>query len=218
MTRLNTVERGNRNGVGMLIVGGLVAGLGGAVIADVATPDISDRLPDVIHPAPNSALASLFSDWGQGSLYDMDCDGIVDIRDFLMLLSEVANGAVSASALPGLLDDWGQGSPWDLNCDGTVNVEDMLALLAQTDPGPFRDVVRAWGEDTHNDLNCDGTVGILDLLALLAHMADGVATPTDIDDLLGHWGQDTSQDRDCDGTVGIGDLMIQISGGDVAEL
>lgn len=217
MTRTSNWERGELSGAAVLIAGGLASGLCGAAIADVTAPaDISDTLRDAIDPAPQSDVDLLLTDWGQGSVYDLDCDGIVDTGDFLLLLEQVASGAVSSRALTPMLAEWGLGSPWDLNCDGTVDVEDMLALLAQDNAAPYANLLEAWGSDTHNDLNCDGTVGVVDMLLLLERMAGGTVSPASLNDLLAHWGQDTRPDRNCDGNVGIEDFLILINA--VADL
>ena len=50
---------------------------------------------------------------------DINQDGMVDVKDLLILLG-----------------DWGQtGSPADINGDGIVGVEDILQLLAAWNPG-----------------------------------------------------------------------------------
>ncbi len=207
MTRMNTARHGKLDVAGILISGAL----GGAAIADVAEPaDVSDVLRGALDPEPQSPVDLLLADWGQGSVYDLDCDGFVGAGDFLLLLQEIANGEVSHRALTPMLAEWGLGSPWDLNCDGTVDIQDMLALLAESSPVPFASLLDAWGADTHSDLDCDGTVGIVDLLLMLERVAEGAASPASLDDLLADWGLDTSVDRNCDGVVGVEEVLLEI--------
>ncbi len=211
MRRRKTARCGGLDVAGILIGGALAGATCGAAIAETAEPaDISVALRGALDPEPQSPVDLLLTDWGQGSVYDLDCDGIVGAGDFLLLLQEIANGEVSHRALAPMLAEWGLGSPWDLNCDGTVDIQDMLSLLAGSSPVPFASLLDAWGADTHNDLDCDGTVGIVDMLLMLERVVEGSASPASLDDLLEDWGLDTSVDRNCDGTVGVEEVLLEI--------
>jgi hypothetical protein len=102
----------------------------------------------------------LRADWGKtDSLWDLNGDGTVNVRDFLKMLARISGGEdaptppptevrPSAEAIPDhtdndtvppergtwvdqLLADWGgTNSLWDLNGDSIVNVRDFLKVLA----------------------------------------------------------------------------------------
>ncbi|MHC4209663.1 MAG: hypothetical protein ACYSWT_08115 [Planctomycetota bacterium] len=107
----------------------------------------------------------LRADWGKtDSLWDLNGDGTVNVRDFLKVLGMMGGDVgdappppptavrPDAEAIPGAVNggehsdhenwldqlraDWGKtDSPWDLNGDGTVNVRDFLKMLARISGG-----------------------------------------------------------------------------------
>jgi Ca2+-binding EF-hand superfamily protein len=110
--------------------------------AEVTAKHVDDEQPD-----NKTWVDQLRADWGKtDSPWDLNDDGIVNVRDFLKMLAKISSGAHDGNEQPGnrtwveqLRADWGKtDSLWDLNGDGTVNVRDFLKVLAMMrgDPQP----------------------------------------------------------------------------------
>ncbi len=176
-----------------------------AAVPDVS-PDLSFAVPEV---SVDSPFAGMFADWGLDTSADLNCDGTVDIHDFLEALRSGDD-----LLLISVMTDWGGGSVFDINCDGTVGIADFLAMagdMTQTDVQSEVDALFAdWGIDTSYDLNCDGVVNINDYLEAIRY-GDGLL----ILGVITHWGTGSAYDLDCDGTVGIADYLLLL--GDMAD-
>ncbi|MBT8485608.1 MAG: hypothetical protein KJO43_08505 [Phycisphaerae bacterium] len=104
--------------------------------------------------------------WGTADTnYDLDGDGVVDMKDLLMLLSKLQQPASEPDTTspnpPGL----------EPNDDVTPAGEDTNEALS------VKGLRAAWGsDDTRYDLDGDGVVGMRDLMQLLSQLR---ATPTD---------------------------------------
>ena len=70
---------------------------------------------------------AFFADWGQITTADFNCDGTVDVDDWLIVISQ---DPLDVQAFLDVIANWGQGSDYDLNCDGVVNTADYLLLLS----------------------------------------------------------------------------------------
>jgi Ca2+-binding EF-hand superfamily protein len=99
-------------------------------------------------------VEKLLADWGkEGSVYDLDHDGRVGMRDLLLLL-----GRLGSPGAPQVPPPQGAPGPADVASEAPSLLEQLLA---------------AWGSgDRRFDLDADGTVGIRDLLRLLQSMRE----------------------------------------------
>ena len=185
----------------------VLAGTRSLLAAPVPTcSDVADPR-DVVEPG--SPFDDLFAVWGLDTSADLNCDGTVDIHDYLVA---VAGG--DDLLLIHVITSWGYDTSFDLDCDGTVGIGDFLMMagdLAEVDAQSEIDALLAdWDFDTSSDLNCDGVVDIHDFLDAL-NSGDNLLFIA----IIADWGTGSPYDLDCDGTVGMGDYLLLL--GDLAE-
>ena len=103
----------------------VLAGTASLLAAPTATYRSSEfaTLPEIA--APGSPFDAMFADWGLDTSADLNCDGTIDIHDFLDAMS-----LGDDILLINVITHWGTGSAYDLDCDGTVGMTDYLLLLA----------------------------------------------------------------------------------------
>ena len=188
----------------------VLAGTASLLAAPTATYRSSEfsTLPDIA--APGSPFDAMFADWGLDTSADLNCDGTIDIHDFLEAMSLADDILLIA-----VITNWGGGSEFDLNCDGTVGIADFLLMAADMATMDVQGEVDAlfadWGLDTSADLNCDGTVDIHDFLDAMS-LGDDIL----LINVITHWGTGSAYDLDCDGTVGMTDYLLLLA--DMADV
>lgn len=122
----STTNNSQRNTFTMILTGCVVlAGTRSLVAAPNATFRSSDFGPLPQIADPDSPFDAMFADWGLDTSADLNCDGTIDIHDFLEAMS-----LGDDIQLINVITHWGTGSAYDLDCDGTVGITDYLLLLA----------------------------------------------------------------------------------------
>ena len=207
----STTNNLQRNTFTMILTGCVVlAGPRRLFAAPAATYRSSEfaTLPEIA--GPGSPFDAMFADWGLDTSADLNCDGTIDIHDFLEAMSLGDDILLIA-----VTTNWGGGSEFDLNCDGTVGIADFLLMAAdmsQVDVQSEVDALLAdWAVDTSADLNCDGTIDIQDFLEAMS-LGDDIQ----LINVFTHWGTGSAYDLDCDGTVGMTDYLLLLA--DIADV